>query len=65
MTQTGDLLTTLELARELKRSPETLMRWRRQRSGPPYVRMQGRVLYDSDQVARWLRSNTVDTADAA
>lgn len=51
-------LTTDELARELKRSPATLIRWRRLRVGPPYIRLQGRVLYDRSQVENWMRSNT-------
>ncbi|MGH8074970.1 MAG: helix-turn-helix domain-containing protein [Lysobacter sp.] len=52
-------LTTKELASELKRSPETLLRWRRQRIGPPYLRVQGRVLYDRNQVEAWLASQQV------
>jgi len=57
-------LTTAELASELKRSPETIMRWRRQRSGPPYLRIQGRVLYDRAQVENWLQQQAVN-AEAA
>lgn len=52
-------LTTSELANELKRSPETLIRWRRQRIGPPYLRVQGRVLYDRAKVEAWLNSQNV------
>jgi hypothetical protein len=48
-------LTTRELALELKRSPETLERWRRLRIGPPFLRVQGRVLYDRNQVEAWLQ----------
>lgn len=53
-------LTTLQLAVELNRSPETLVRWRRLRCGPPFVRMQGRVLYDRNDVERWLDAQRVD-----
>lgn len=52
-------LTTDELARELKRSPATIIRWRRERRGPPYIRLQGRVLYDRSQVESWMLSNTI------
>lgn len=57
-------LTTTELAAELKRSPATIMRWRRQRMGPPYLRVQGRVLYDRRQVEAWLRSQQVGEVSA-
>ena len=52
-------LTTAELATELKRSPETLTRWRRLRTGPPYIRMQGRVLYDRAAIEKWLQDQSV------
>lgn len=53
-------LTTRELAAELKRTPETLERWRRKRVGPPYQRsVGGRVLYDRKQVETWLDAQSV------
>ncbi len=51
-------LTTSELATELKRSPETIIRWRRTRQGPPFLRVQGRVLYDRAKVGAWLASKS-------
>jgi hypothetical protein len=51
-------LTTSELATELKRSPETLIRWRRTRRGPPYLRVEGRVLYDRVKVEAWLNAKS-------
>jgi len=54
----SEKLTTSELATELKRSPETLIRWRRTRRGPPYLRIEGRVLYDRTKVEAWLNSQT-------
>lgn len=55
----SDKLTTRELATELKRTPHTLERWRRTRIGPPWIRLQGRVLYDRQQVEKWLASQQV------
>jgi hypothetical protein len=53
-----DKLTTSELAAELKRTAHTLERWRRLRIGPPYIRLQGRVLYDRMAVEQWLREQS-------
>lgn len=55
-------LTTGELAVELKRTPETLRRWRRDGSGPPFIRLQGRVLYDRADVESWLRQQRTTPA---
>ena len=60
----SDKLTTRECAAELKRAPETLIRWRRQRIGPPFLRVQGRVLYDRNKVEAWLQSKQVEQASA-
>lgn len=59
------LLTTDELAAELKRSPETCCRWRRLRIGPPFLRINGRVLYDRAKVAAWIEAQAVRMDDAA
>jgi hypothetical protein len=52
----SDKLTTRELAIGLKRAPETLIRWRRLRIGPPFIQIQGRVLYDRAAVEQWLKA---------
>ena len=61
---TNDLITTAELAEILKRSPATLMRWRRLRSGPPYLRVQGRVLYSRATINEWLQAQEVSEVSA-
>ena len=53
MTQTVPL-TTSEAADLLRRRPPTLERWRRQRIGPPFYRINGRVAYDRDDIEAWL-----------
>ncbi len=60
----SDKLTTRELASELKRAPETIVRWRRQRIGPPWIRLQGRVLYDRKTVEAWLQGQQVQAGAA-
>ncbi|MGY3265204.1 helix-turn-helix domain-containing protein [Lysobacter sp. HA35] len=60
-----DLLDTVEMAKRLKRCPETLIRWRRERIGPPYQRLNGRVLYDTAKVSAWLDGETIPPARAA
>lgn len=54
-----DLLLTHEAAALVRRSPETLTRWRRHRSGPPFVRIQGRPLYSRALLMKWLQDQTV------
>lgn len=53
------LLTELELAKKIKKSRATLKRWRRERRGPPYIRIEGQVRYDDDRVDAWLDSHEV------
>jgi hypothetical protein len=57
-------LNTRELAAELDRSPETIVRWRRLRKGPPFHRVFGRVLYDRAEVAAWLDLQRDDRAQS-
>ncbi|UEM08226.1 helix-turn-helix domain-containing protein (plasmid) [Skermanella rosea] len=53
------MLTPRELADLLKIEPRTLQQWRRRKQGPTYVRVSHRVvLYDRDEVNRWLEART-------
>lgn len=54
MNATQQTITSRQAAEILNRSPVTLERWRRLRQGPPFLRVCGRVLYRSDDIARWL-----------
>lgn len=60
----GEKLTTGELAAELHRSTETVKRWRRERKGPPFLRLQGRVLYDRADVEAWLQQQRTEPAES-
>ena len=43
-------LNQTQLARRWSISPRTLERWRWQRKGPPYLKVEGRVLYRVEDV---------------
>jgi hypothetical protein len=49
-------LTDDELAATLKQSVRTNKRWRDDRSGPPFIRLRGRILYRVAAVNAWLRA---------
>lgn len=51
-----EFLTTSEAADLVRRSPETLKRWRRLRKGPPFARVLGRTLYRRDELIAWASS---------
>jgi len=36
-----------------------LIRWRRQSTGPPYLRIEGRVLYPLAEVEQYEEANTI------
>ena len=56
----ADYLTEGELANQLRRTPRTLQRWRKQRVGPP-VTFIGRVpYYRKEGVLTWLRKNEIE-----
>lgn len=57
------LLTPGELAELLGVSEETLAQWRSQRRGPPYVKVEGRLVrYRLPDVEAYLESRLVETA---
>lgn len=55
----SDTLSPREAADVLKRAVVTLERWRRQRSGPPFYRIQNRVIYRASDIEAWLESSRV------
>jgi hypothetical protein len=59
-----ELLTPQQTAEQLHVAPATLAGWRVRRSGPPFVRLGRKVLYDSRDVTAWLNSRRVETNDA-
>jgi len=60
MTKTSsEFLTDLELADRWHMHRQTLIRWRRQSTGPAYVRIEGRVLYPLAGVEQYEQANTI------
>ena len=56
-----------EAAGEARIAPGTLANWRTRGTGPPYIRIGGRVLYDREALFGWLtaktRTSTTETVD--
>ena len=50
-------LTVAEFGEVIGRSPYTLQRWRSEGSGPPYIKVGGRVSYDMERVHEWIASH--------
>lgn len=63
--QSQDNLTTTEAARFLRKTPRTLIRWRSERIGPKFVKVEGAVLYRRDDLIEYLDANTVTPVAAA
>jgi hypothetical protein len=58
-------LSENELAKELRRDPATLARWRKRRIGPPFV-MNGRLPFYNIEAARaWLAAGGTNAAAPA
>jgi predicted DNA-binding transcriptional regulator AlpA len=53
----SELLNTVEAAHRLRLNPQTLNRWRRQGTGPAYVRVGKKVMYLEEQITTWLAAH--------
>ncbi len=51
-----ELWTQKEAARRLGRSVYTLERWRREGTGPPWVKIRNRPMYRPAEVRRWIEA---------
>ncbi|GAA0472747.1 helix-turn-helix domain-containing protein [Alkalibacillus silvisoli] len=52
----GDLLTVKELESKLKMSRSTIYRLRKN-EGMPYYEIGGKILFDLEDVTKWLKEN--------
>ena len=55
-------LTERELATHWRVAPRTLQRWREAGTGPAWLRIGGRILYDRDDVLAYERHRRVPQA---
>ncbi len=56
--QTKTRLTRAQLAARLNKKPNTLAHWASDGIGPKYISINGRVVYDLDEVERWEAQHT-------
>jgi hypothetical protein len=52
------MVTEQEAARILAVSPAALRRWRRERRGPQFSRLEGCIRYDSQSLQSWVSQNS-------
>ena len=58
-------LNTAAAAKFLCVTPYTLKVWRRQGTGPPFAKVNRRVLYPTDALGTWLTERTITPAEVA
>lgn len=64
MSPTGKLLTSKETADYLSVPEGTLAQWRSQRRGPPFIKLEGRLVrYRSGDLERYITSRVVEPND--
>jgi hypothetical protein len=61
----GPFWNSDQLAAVCHTSRRSIERWRRTGSGPPYLKVGGRRLYDREATLAWLRSRQVTSTSAA
>ena len=60
MTTSSEFLTDAQLAARWQVHRQTLIRWRREKIGPPFVRINTRVLYPITGVEQYEKANTIN-----
>lgn len=56
------LISAADAAKLRCRTPQALAMERARNEGPPYIRDGGRILYDVDELDRWIQRHRVDPA---
>ena len=58
-------LTQAQTARFLGTPVATLTKWRFRRKGPPYIKLEGKVVYGKDDLEAWIKSCRIVPAERA
>lgn len=64
-TRHPDIIPAADVAAQLRRSVDSLARWRREHVGPPYLVIRGRIMYRRVDVDAWLDAQRHPTREAA
>ena len=57
-------LTEKEAAKVLSLSPRTLSNWRAKRVGPPWLKLEGKIVrYSMNRLREWMSSNIINLGD--
>ncbi|MDB3996787.1 DNA-binding protein [Gammaproteobacteria bacterium] len=59
MTKEKIYITTKELAKRWVRSPRTIEGWRVKKTGPDYLDLNGKILYDLDEIIKFENASKV------
>jgi len=52
-------LTNKELAKRWVRSPRTIEGWRAKKTGPNYLNLNGKIVYDLDEIIKFENASKV------
>lgn len=52
-------LTNRELAKRWVRSPRTIEGWRAKKTGPNYLNLNGKIVYDLDEIIKFENASKV------
>ena len=58
MTSPSEFLTDTQLAERWQMHRKSLIRWRSQRKGPPFIAINGKILYKMADVENYEQANT-------
>ena len=53
------LWSTKSVSEYLNIHPQSLARWRKNRTGPPYVRLEGGIFYRRSELEEWIEKNKI------
>lgn len=55
----GEIYSLQQAADKLKVSPGTLNKWRHYQKGPTYIKMGGRIFYDSKDLDKYIEKRKI------